>query len=193
MDQQLFSRFNYLDLLILIVAWRIIYISRRNGLAIELFKLLGILTATYLALHYYVTLALWGQKAFLGSLKLTVVELISFLTLALGGYLGFVALRSIFYRFMKMEANPKINEIGGLILGFLRGFFVVGLLAYILLISNVVYFNNSVKASYLGKRAVDISPATYGWLWENLFSKFFPQEKFNSTVKQVKGEVIKNR
>ncbi|MHB8155411.1 MAG: CvpA family protein, partial [Candidatus Omnitrophota bacterium] len=113
------------------------------------------------------------------------MDFITFIFLIILGYLCFVVLRSVFSRFIQLNAVPKISQCLGLILGMGRGLLVIGLLSFTLVISNVNYLNNSVKHSYLGSKAFIILPQTYGWLWNNIFSKFSAHEKFNPAVTQV--------
>lgn len=180
------SQFNFLDVIIVIILLRICYVAFQMGLAVEFFKLSGVILATYLSLHYYTGLSDIIQRRFIPKeMPLEFMDLLVFIILAAGGYLLFVVLRNSFYRFMKLEASPKISQFGGLILGLARLFFTVGLLIYILMISNVKYLNESVKYSYLGSRSALISANTYGWLWDSVISKFSPKEKFNPTVSEV--------
>lgn len=180
------SQFNFLDILILIIVFRICYIAFEMGLAVEFFKLSGILFTTYISLHYYTTFSDILQRWFFPKgMPLEFLDFLVFIFLASSAYLGFVVLRSIFYRFMRLEALPNINRFGGLILGIARSFFVIGLMIYILLISSVNYLSNSVKHSYLGSKIAYVSPQTYGWIWNNIISKFSSNEKFNPTVNEV--------
>ncbi len=180
------TQFNFLDVIIIIISLRICYIAFQMGLAVEFFKLSGVILATYISLHYYTGLSDIIQRRFIPKeMPLEFMDFLVFIILAAGGYLVFVVLRNIFYRYMKLEASPKISQFGGLILGVARLFFTVGLLIYILMISSVKYLNESVKYSYLGSRSVLISANTYGWLWDNIISKFSPKEKFNPTVTEV--------
>lgn len=185
MLMELFRQFNFLDIVILIILFRICYIAVVMGLPVEFFKLLGVLCATYLSLHYYTGLSEIIRRFSLKNMPLEFMAFLIFLILAAAGYLIFVALRSIFYRFMKMEALPKINQIGGFILGLARGFFTIGLVVYALAISSVDYLALSVKHSYLGSRAFSIAPQAYGWLWDNLFSKYSLNEKPNPVVNKL--------
>ncbi|MFA5092950.1 MAG: CvpA family protein [Candidatus Omnitrophota bacterium] len=179
-------KFNFLDILIILLAMRICYKAFQMGLAVELFKLLGTIFAVYIALHYYTILSDMLGKMFMPKeMPLEFLDFLIFIILAVGGYLGFVALRSIFYRFMKLEALPQLNQFGGLVLGIIRLFFTVGLLTYILMISSVKYLNEAVKYSVLGSKSVTISTNAYTWLWNNVTSKFSPNEKFNPTVEEV--------
>ena len=184
------SQMNFLDILLLIIALRICYTAAKTGLAIEFFKLLGVLFATYVALHYYTSISDLIQRRFVPKelMPLEFFDFIVFFILAWAAYLGFVALRSIFYRFMSLEATPKLNKFGGLILGIGRAFLSVGLLVYMLTISSVSYLSNSVKHSYLGRKSVIISPVTYHWLWSSVVAKFSKHEKFNPIVSEIMGQ-----
>jgi len=179
-------QFNFLDIVIIVIALRICFIAFQKGIAVEFFKLLGIIFGTYVALHYYTSFSdMLGRRFMLKEMPLEFLDFIVFIMLAAGGYLGFVILRSLFYRFIKIEAVPKLNQLGGLILGVMRVFFVIGLLTYTLMISSVKYLNEAVKYSYLGSRSGEISAGTYRWLWHNLVSKFSGNEKFNPTVNEI--------
>lgn len=180
------GQFNFIDIIIIILSFRICYIAFQMGLPVELFKLLGIIFTTYISLHYYTGLSdIIGRWPLPEELPLEFLDFLIFIILALGGYLGFVVLRSMSYHFIKLEAPPRISQFGGLILGFARAFFTIGLLVYCLMISSIKYLNDSVQYSYLGSRVYSIAPQTYGWLWNNVVSKFSAKEKFNPTVTEV--------
>lgn len=180
------TQFNFLDIIIIIISVRICYLAFKMGLAVEFFKLSGVILATYVSLHYYTGLSDIIQRHFIPKGILPAfMDFLVFIILAAGGYLCFIVLRNSFYRYMRLEASPKISQFGGLILGAARLFLTIGLLIYILMISSVRYLNESVKYSYLGSRSVLISANTYGWLWGSVASKFSPKEKFNPAVSQT--------
>ncbi len=186
------QQFNFLDIIILIILFRICYIAVKTGLAIEFFKLLGVLFAIYIASHYYTYLSDIVQRWYISkAMPVEFVDFLIFVILAGAVYLCFVFLRSTFYRFMKMEAAPNLNRYGGLVLGLARGYFSIGLLIYVLMISSVSYLSSSVKHSYLGSRFSSVSAQTYNWIWNSIFSKFSPQEKSNAVVNEVKDNFTK--
>ncbi|MCX5693841.1 MAG: CvpA family protein [Candidatus Omnitrophica bacterium] len=185
-----FSRLNFLDFIILIVLFRICYIAAKMGFSIEIFKLSGVIFSTYIALHYYTPLSDLIQRRFLPkAMPLEFMDFIVFLLLIIFGYLFFVLLRSILFRFIQLNAIPRINQFIGLFLGFGRGFLVIGLISFTLGISSVSYLVRSVQSSYLGSKAFSISPNTYSWLWGNIFSKFSAHEKFNPTVTEAMDNI----
>ena len=183
---EILAKFNFLDFIILIVLFRTCYTAVKMGLAIEIFKFLGVIFSTYIELHYYTILSNFIQKRFLPvEMPLEFIDFIIFILLFILGYLCFVGLRSIFSRFIQLDTIPKINQFLGLILGIGRGILIISLLSFALTISSVTYLSSSVKHSYLGSQVFVILPQTYGWLWNNIFSKFSAREKLNPTVAEV--------
>lgn len=186
------KQFNWLDIFVVILLFRICYISLRNGLAAEFFKLLGTLTALYLALHYYTVLSDWiNQRQFIlkEKMPLEFLDFLLFVLLTVLGYVIFVILREAFSRFIKMEAKARLNKWGGLVLGIARGFLLSSLIIFMLVISSISYFKDSVISSYSGRRLFKVAPATYTRLWNSLLSKFMSKEKFNPTVLEVQDNL----
>jgi uncharacterized membrane protein required for colicin V production len=187
---EILAKFNFLDFIILLVFFRICYMAAKMGLSVEIFKFLGVLFSIYIALHYYTTFSNLMQKRFLPEqMPLEFMDFITFFLLIVLGYLCFIGLRSILSRFIQLNAIPKVNQLLGLILGIGRGFLIVGLISFSLVISSVTYLSGSVEHSYLGSKAFVILPQTYGWLWNNIFSKFSSQEKFNPTVTETMDKI----
>ncbi len=181
-----FAQSNFVDIIIIILALRICYIAAQMGLVIELFKLAGVLFSTYIALHYYTILSDVIQRFFFSKeMPLEFIDFLVFLSLITAAYLGSIVLRSIFYRFMKLEAVPTINRIGGIAIGIVRAYFLIGLFVFIFSISSVNYLSSSVKHSYLGSRAFSISPRAYHWIFNSIVSKFSAKEKLNPTIDEV--------
>ncbi|MCX5703618.1 MAG: CvpA family protein [Candidatus Omnitrophica bacterium] len=187
---EIIKRLNWVDLFVIILLFRILYVSLNSGFAAELFKLLGTITAVYISLHYFTFFSDW----LVGSAKITIskesmplefMDFISFVILALVGYIFFVGLRAFFCRFIKMEAVPTLNKWGGLVLGIARGFLLASLIIFMLVISTLGYLRNSTLDSYLGSRIYKIAPATYNWIWNSLTSKFMGKEELNKTILEV--------
>jgi membrane protein required for colicin V production len=182
----LLSKFNFLDFIILIIFFRICYIAAKVGLSVEIFKFLGVLFSTYISLHYYTAFSDLLKRRFLPKeMPLEFMDFVTFSVIIIVVYLFFVVLRSLLFRFVQLNAIPRINQIAGFILGIGRGFLVIGLLTFALGISSVDYLRNAVKYSYLGSKAVVIAPQTYNWFWGNIFSKFSTKENYNSTVTEA--------
>lgn len=182
-------QFNWVDIFLVILILRICYVATKFGLSAEIFKLAGTILAIYLSLHYYTVSSDWIKQRFgAENIPLEFLDFLIFLGLNIVGYLTFVLLRNLFYRFIKMEAMPGLNKWGGLVFGIARGSLTVSLVIFMLAISSIGYFKNSVHNSYSGSRIFKIAPATYSVVWNNLMSKFMPQEKFNNTILEVQED-----
>ncbi|MCX5695312.1 MAG: CvpA family protein [Candidatus Omnitrophica bacterium] len=187
------KQINWLDIFVLVLMARICYIAVKSGFPVELFKFVGTLSALYLALHYYTVLSgyIINQVSFLDKLPGEFLQFIVFLALVTGGYSLFILLRSIFYRFLKMEAVSTLNKWGSLILGIARGVLLASLIMFMFTVSSVGYFKNSVRASYLSSRLFSVAPDTYSWIWNSITSKFALSEKYNPTVTLTTEEFFK--
>ena len=194
MSLDFFNQFNWIDILVAIILFRIAYVALRSGFPAELFKLLGTTTAIYLSLHYYSVFAnSFKQAAVLKLLSFDFLAAASFFLLAIFGYTFFVFLRNIFERFLKLEAVPTLNKWGGFILGLARGFLATSLILCFFTVSGITYFNKSLNDSYARKHLFDIAPVAYAELWANITSKFMPQEKFNDAIYGIKNKDPKKR
>lgn len=191
---EIFSQFNWVDFVIIAFAIRVCFMAARNGISIELFKLLGTVFAVYVSAHYYTIFSDWLNSLLPEIPEVTPLEFMDFIAFAIlvvATYGAFVLLRSIFYRFIKMEALPHINRWGGFLLGAARAYLFTGIVVYMMVISSVGYLKNSAVDSYFGKFLFPVAPNTYSWLWNNLGSKFIPSEKFNRTITEVREGIEK--
>lgn len=180
------KQFNWVDILVLIILFRICYVAAKNGFTIEIFKLPGTILAIYLGMHYYILLGniLHG---YIGEeiIPLEFLDFISFVFLATLGYLFFLILRAAFSRFLKLEAVAVLNRWGGLILGIGRAFLLASLAIFMLYISSTDYFKESAKKSYSGAKLFKIAPSTYSFVLDNFIAKFWPKEKYNEIIPEV--------
>lgn len=183
------KQLNWFDIFFAILLFRIGYIALKSGLPIELFKLLGTISAVYLPMHYYIRLAEFiSSRISIVKIPPQILDFISFIILAIAGYFIFMLLRSIFCRFIKMEATPKLDKWGGFLLGAIRGFLLASLIMFIFVISPAGYLRKSVDNAYSGRQLFEIAPATYKGLWNGLVSKFVSNEKFNQAILEVRKE-----
>lgn len=188
------KQFNWLDIFILIMIFRICYIAVKGGFTTEFFKFLGTLTAIYLAMHYSVFIADYTRGLLPAEAKipLELINVLIFSTLSIMGYFLFVLLRHAFNNFVKIETVSSLNKWGGLIVGGYRSVLLVSLVSFALVVSGIYYFKNSVKHSYLGSRLSVVAADTYSWIWTSVSSKFITSEKEGSIVIDIKKELDKD-
>ncbi len=194
MFSDIIKKFNWVDIFVIIILFRIAYIAIKSGLLVEFFKLLATIAAIYLSLHYYTILSDWIRQIIpitKEKMPLKFLDFLSFGFLVIVGYLIFVSLHLVFQRVIKMEAVPNLNKWGGFVLGIARAFLLGGLITFLFVISSIGYLKTSVNNSYSGKRLLKIAPDTYSWLWNNITSKFMTEEEFNKTILEVQKDLNK--
>jgi uncharacterized membrane protein required for colicin V production len=187
------KQLNWLDILVLILILRILYVSAKSGFPAEFFKFIGTLTAIYLPLHYYLIFSASLRQRFFGTKPgPEFLNFAVFLALAIAGWLGFALLRNIFCRLIKIEAVSSLNRWGGFILGAVRAVLLCGLIVFTLVVSGNAYLKNSAKVSYCGKRLSGVPVSAYSWLWNSIMTKFCAGEKFNKDVVTMREEFLKD-
>jgi uncharacterized membrane protein required for colicin V production len=191
---ELSRQLNWIDILVFIIFLRFIFISLKQGLGVESFKLLGTVCGLYLSLHYYLSLATYlngrsGGKNPLGSL----LELLAYALLFVVGYLFFWALRFFTFRFISAQINPEVSRWGGLLLGLIRSLLLSSLVLFSFMIPKESYFRDSVRYSFSGNYVSQVAPATYTFIWESIVSKFNSGEKYNGAVRDVYSAEAKQK
>jgi uncharacterized membrane protein required for colicin V production len=187
----IWKQFNWIDILVLILLVRITVIAAKVGLVAEFFKLLGTIAAICLALHYYTSLSTYLRNlSGIKNLSLGFLDLVVLLILALAGYASFAVLRILLSRLINMEPVPNLNKYGGLALGVMRSFLFISLMICIFLVSGAGYLKRSVGNSASGRYIFKVAPASYSFLWQGIFSKFFPGGSLNNSIFRA-GENLK--
>ena len=144
---------------------------------VEFFKLIGMLVATFITLHYFTS---FGE--FLGGflpLPLHFMEFISFLALWMVVVLVFKVIRDGWLLLIKTEAQETLNKVGGALTGIFRGLLVCGMVIMAFFLSGNHYLTKTSNASFSGFYLTNFSTGVYESCFDNLVSKFFPKEKKN--------------
>jgi len=178
MIKNIASHLNWIDIVIIVLFLRIIYSGLMKGFAVEIFKLIGILVSSVIALNYYTSLAAIINNKIHFSKEL--VEFNCFLIILLGGVIIFAILRDIILKFIKIEANSALNKWGGLSLGFLRSFLVISSVLFSLLLMKTDYLKSSLQKSYLSGSLIGFNTTIYNFFWNDMVKKVFPNEPFNN-------------
>ena len=185
------KQLNWIDLIVLILLFRIMLISLKTGIGAEIFKVLGTLTAAYVSLHYYISISGYFSERL--GLDHVLVECLIFIILASLGYSFFLLLRLLLKRFINMEVVPTISRWGGLILGIFRAFLLGSLILYFFLATANPYLRKSMKTSFSGMGLVYLAPSVYDHLWYGVISKLAVHEKFNSAVFEIEKDNSKKK
>ena len=184
MFSEILVNLNWIDILMGCIFVRCVFIGATNGLVIELFKLLGMLFASFTTLHYYVRFARFLHQTL--AVHAVVNILLSYVLLWLFVVLIFKIFRDGWMIVLKTEAHASINKWGGFFFGLIRGVLVCGLTFQLLFVSDNKYLMKNAKTSMSGFYLMDLSPGIYGGFFDNFISKIFPQEGKNEEVFKLK-------
>lgn len=180
MTEEIVRQLNWVDALLIVVFIRIIFIGQSKGLMIEAFKFFGIICSIFISLQYYSVLS-----EFINSHSSIPIDFADFISL-----IGLIVLVLIIFKFtrdgilflIKISPHPTLEKWGGLFISMIRGFFVASLVILCINLSTIEYFQKSAKSSFSGQYLLSVCPRTYAYLFENLVSKFSPNEKLNSKI-----------
>jgi len=183
------KQLNWLDVVVIVLFLRVVFVAVKSTLFIEFFKLLGTLCAMYLGLHYYPVLSDFIRGSVPANLpvELDFLDFISCIVLAIIGYLIFVVLRAAINRLFHMEPIPNIDKWGSIGFGFIRSFLFISLIVFLLACSTISYVERGIAVSYSGPYLIKIAPSIYKGIWDGVASKFMGREKFNATVLEVES------
>ena len=180
MFSKILSNLNWIDIVLVVIVLRVIYIGLKQGFVIEFFKLLGTFVASFIILHYY---SAFGQVIHVYAfIPQAVQHAIAFLLLWFLVVLIFKFIRDGWMLLFKGEAHPAIHKWGGFSFAVLRAALICGLTFLLIFMSGNSYLIKTAKQSYLSPYLADISPKIYGICFDNFVGKLFPNERKNVMV-----------
>ena len=180
---------NWVDIAIIILILRGIQIGAKRGFFIEIFKIISILCAIYISIHYFSVVSDYVNSN--APVPVDFADSLSFAFLIFACILIWVPIRDGILHFVKVEAVPVLNKFGGAMIGLLRSFLVVSLFVLILEFMSGGYFGAIVVNSKFGTKFSKLAPSIYVSIHDNLIAKFAPDDKLNNAVFEVINEVEK--
>ncbi|MFH1360330.1 MAG: CvpA family protein [Candidatus Omnitrophota bacterium] len=173
----LLNSLNWVDLIIVSIFARAIYVGTKRGFIVEIFKLIGVFFGLLITLHFFGSLASFLEKSI--QLPKGASHFVAYL--ALGGItiLVFKFARDTFMTLFRIEAHSVFDHWGGLVLSFLRALLLCSLLMVFLRVLDIGYFSRNTEKSFLGSRLVTVAPRVYEGTFFGFISKFFPAEELN--------------
>ena len=180
MIKDIFLNFNWVDVLIICLLVRTVFVGAKNNIFVELLMLLGALCSTFIILHYYGRFGDWLNKNIF--LPATMQDLFAFILIWLTVEIVFKLIVNGWSLLFKVETQAALNEWVSAIIAAVRGIIFCGLLFVFLLLSGNDYVKRISQQSFTGFYLVDFSPRIYRLMYEGLVSRFFPDEPVNGRV-----------
>lgn len=157
----IFTRLNWVDLLVVIIMLRTTYNAFRDGLSHEIFPLIAYICGVIISLRYYGDLAIFVSKN-LFNLQIETARFISFVMLLVG--IGFILklISALVDKLIKVTWHPVVEKFGGLVFGLVRASIKTSLVLIIIALLPLSYLTWSIKdRSLLGMHFLRIAPAIY--------------------------------
>lgn len=162
MPTDIITRLNWVDILIIIIVFRVSYVAFQDGLSHQIFPLIGTIVTAIIALHYYhnISMLIYDNAI---KLPIGLLDFLSFILLLLAVGLVFKLLRALSEAIIKVTWHPAVEKTGGLLVGFLRSSVVASLVLMILALMPLSYLQWSIREkSMMGMHFLRVVPGIYG-------------------------------
>lgn len=180
------TKINWVDILVIIILFRVTYVAFQSGLSHEIFPLFATAGTLVLSLHYYHPIAVFlNQNAM--RLPVQLLDLLSFLVLLLGLGIVFKFIGVFVDKVIKVTWHPVVEKFGGLVIGMLRACVVASIVLAILVLIPLPYLQKSIRdRSMTGMYFLGIGPGIYSKV-----SRILPTMKIEPSA--VAGEDVIKR
>ena len=153
---EIIPHINWVDVIILILLFRISYAGFSRGLASESIPLIGVFTALNIALHLYLNVGNFIARY--TPLTSTYSYLISFIALSfITKYIFQLIEAFVVGKVVTIHIASIYDNIGGLIVGVIRAILLVSIVMIALSMLPIKYMDYSVKEkSFMGKKFIRV-------------------------------------
>lgn len=183
------KNFNWVDVLLLTLAVRIVYTAGKTGFIVELLKTLGVLFTLLVVFHFYSTLAGWcPQVAFFPGQWLPAL---AFVVLWLAGVILCRLIREGFLLMFTVQSISLVDSWGAAALSVVRFLLIGSMLLFLFFATGVPYLHRGAQGAFVGKHILPVAPGTYSKVTRGFVAALFPAEKVNPAVAEVMAAAVK--
>lgn len=120
---------NWVDGILLVLLLASVVVGSKKGLIRELMAFVVFFTAIIISINYIDSFAVWVYAKIGGSPLIS--AFLSFILLLALSYAAFKLLGLVFYKIANIKQSGKRDQLGGALVGFLRGWVAVGFLTFL--------------------------------------------------------------
>jgi uncharacterized membrane protein required for colicin V production len=175
---------NWIDVVLVILFIRMIFIGVKNGFLSEFFKFIGVLALVFVSLHFYSFLAAWVTKKtnlFWGFWDLAVFAVLWFVVAFF-----FKLLRDGILVLFKAETTHQgFDKYAAGLVAVARGILVCSMTIFLILLTRNGPLTRMALHSYSYQVAGSAAVGTYTFLYKNLVDKLFAGEHYNADALKV--------
>ena len=177
------AKINWIDVVMVVIVLRIIFIGLKAGFITEGFKLLGTIFSVFIILHYYLAVGkLFPEKL---NFSKAWIYAISFSLLWILVTFIFKLIRDGLLLIFSIETQKQVDRWGGGVLSSARALIVCGLAFYLFILIGIGSPQRMAKNSISRRCFSEVAAGVYSMIYYGLVSKFFPDEKINNEALSV--------
>ena len=151
---------NWIDFLLIALLLAAVIIGSKKGLVRELSAFIVVCLVVVASVNYLDSFAVWVYGKIGGSALIS--AFVSFIILLAGAYGLFKLLAFVFYKVATIKSQGKQDQVGGAIVGLIRGWVSVGVLAFLVfLLPMPDSFYLAYESSLFGKVVAKTVPLMY--------------------------------
>ena len=151
---------NWIDGVLIILLLTSVIVGAKKGLIRELMAFLVFFVAIIISVNYLDRFAVWvnDKSGFTPLLS----AFISFILLLAISYVAFKVVGLAFYKIADIKSSGKTDQMGGALIGFLRGWVAIGFLTVLIfMLPMPSSFYNAFENSFLGPSVAKTIPLLY--------------------------------
>ena len=171
---------NWIDLLVVVVGVRIIYIGIKTGFVTEFMKTLSVLVAVFVVFHSYTKLA--ALLVPFVKIALPLLEIIVFIGLWALVFGLFKLIRDGLFLVFTVQAISPVDRGGAAVMAVVRSCLTVSMVMFILLLTDKAYLERMTVSSFSQKYILAVAPDTYQKMTNGFVAKLFAKQKVNPAV-----------
>jgi uncharacterized membrane protein required for colicin V production len=180
---------NWVDILVVALAVRILYSGFKTGFVIEFMKTLAAFFALFAAFHYYVKISsMFGR--FVG-LTQPILEVIVFAAIWLVVVTAMKFLRDGLFLVFTVQTISIVDRWGAMVISAGRFFLTTSMVLFVFLLTDKPYMERMTSSSFAQKYVLSVAPDMYKKTVNGFVVKFFPNEKVNPAVTEELNETGK--
>lgn len=151
---------NWIDGVLLVLLLASVIVGSKKGLIRELMAFIIFFSAIIFSVNYIDNLAVWVFENLGGSPLIS--AFLSFVILLAASYAVFKILGLVFYRIANIKQIGKKDQMGGALVGFLRGWLAIGFLTFLIfLLPMPAGFYTTFDNSFFGSAVAKTVPLMY--------------------------------
>lgn len=151
---------NWVDVVLLVLLLASVIVGSKKGLIRELMAFIVFFVAIIVSVNYIDQFAVWVYDKVGGSPLVS--AFISFTILIAVSYAAFKVVGYVFYKVANIKSIGKKDQMGGALVGFLRGWLLIGFATFLIfLLPMPASFYTSFESSFFGPTVAKTVPLLY--------------------------------